>query len=88
MQFAANLLKSLDAFFELHPRFKEASFYLSGESYAGTYIPVTANEFVKRGGEMKKRTKVCVHVVVVDVVDVVVVVVDVVVVGVVVISQY
>lgn len=40
-------LKALLAFFEKFPNLKKNDFYMSGESYAGIYVPYLANEIIK-----------------------------------------
>ncbi|KAJ3697383.1 hypothetical protein LUZ61_001088 [Rhynchospora tenuis] len=44
---AADSHKFLLKWFELYPEFSENPFYISGESYAGVYIPTLAAEVVK-----------------------------------------
>ncbi|TVU13670.1 hypothetical protein EJB05_37090 [Eragrostis curvula] len=44
---AADAHKFLLKWFELYPEFQPNPFYLSGESYAGVYIPTIADEVVK-----------------------------------------
>jgi carboxypeptidase C (cathepsin A) len=39
----------LVGFFERFPHFKKSNFYLTGESYAGVYIPMLLNEIYKQG---------------------------------------
>ena len=51
-------MKALKHFFTLYPRFKNAELYLSGESYAGIYLPVLATEIIKENGTMSKNLKV------------------------------
>lgn len=41
---------ALIAFFERFPQFKKNDFYITGESYAGIYIPMTMGQIMKRGG--------------------------------------
>ena len=57
-QTAKSLLKALNHFFTLYPRFKNAEFYLSGESYAGIYLPMLADEIIKENGTIAKNLKV------------------------------
>ncbi|GJN11873.1 hypothetical protein PR202_ga30107 [Eleusine coracana subsp. coracana] len=44
---AADAHKFLLKWFELYPEFRSNPFYISGESYAGIYIPTIADEVVK-----------------------------------------
>ena len=44
---AVHNLKALLAFFEKFPSLKKNDFYLTGESYAGIYIPYLAYEVIK-----------------------------------------
>lgn len=54
---ATHLLLALQDFFEIHPRYKDFDLYLSGESYAGIYIPPLAKRIIKMGGEAEKNFK-------------------------------
>ncbi|GJN11872.1 hypothetical protein PR202_ga30106 [Eleusine coracana subsp. coracana] len=57
---AADAHKFLLKWFELYPEFQSNPFYLSGESYAGIYIPTIADEVVKgmeKGAEPKINLK-------------------------------
>jgi len=47
---AADNFASLKAFFALFPEFKGNDFWISGESYAGIYIPTLAYDIVTVGG--------------------------------------
>lgn len=37
----------IDADHRVQPRFKNTSFFISGESYAGVYLPMLADQLVK-----------------------------------------
>jgi len=47
---AQDTYEALVAFFELVPRFKKTPFWITGESYAGVYIPMLIDEIDSRGG--------------------------------------
>lgn len=46
-EIAANIKKFLDGFLEVNPEFKGRDFFITGESYAGHYIPAIAYHLVK-----------------------------------------
>lgn len=48
---------SLQAFFKEHPQFVKNDFYITGESYAGHYIPALASR-VHRGNKNKEGTHI------------------------------
>ncbi|XP_039129735.1 serine carboxypeptidase-like [Dioscorea cayenensis subsp. rotundata] len=52
-----DLYDFLQAFFEAHPKFLKNEFYITGESYAGHYIPAVA-ERVHRGNKGKEGLKI------------------------------
>jgi len=54
---AKSTLIALKHFFTLYPRFKDADLYLSGESYAGIYLPMLAAEILKHGETLAKNLK-------------------------------
>jgi len=58
----ASFLFTLQAFFAEHPEYAENDFFITGESYAGHYIPAFAAR-VHRGNKAKEGThinlKVC-----------------------------
>ena len=55
--FSKMLLLSLQAFFKEHPQFVKNDFYITGESYAGHYIPALASR-VHRGNKNKEGTHI------------------------------
>ena len=50
--------KALIAFFNKFPNLKKNDFYLTGESYAGIYIPWLANEIIKKNKLPSTETKI------------------------------
>ncbi|CAG8551048.1 12738_t:CDS:10 [Funneliformis caledonium] len=52
-QVTQQFLSFLDKFFEIFPEYSQDDMYLSGESYAGTFIPYIANGILKRNNERK-----------------------------------
>merc|ERR1719354_305960 len=54
---AKSLLKALKHFYALYPTFKDHELYLSGESYAGIYLPMLAAEILKEDGAIAKKLK-------------------------------
>ena len=46
-EIAANMKTFLDGFLEANPEYKGRDFFITGESYAGHYIPAIAYHFVK-----------------------------------------
>jgi carboxypeptidase C (cathepsin A) len=42
-------------FFKLHPELSKAPLFLTGESFAGKYIPHIAQSIIKHGGPLKER---------------------------------
>lgn len=50
--------KALLAFYEKFPKLKSNSFYMSGESYAGIYIPYLANEILRGNRLPSSQTKI------------------------------
>jgi len=46
-QLVAGILEMMHKFFAVFPHFRKAEVYLSGESFAGTYIPYIARGMVK-----------------------------------------
>lgn len=49
--------ESSQAFFKEHPQFVKNDFYITGESYAGHYIPALASR-VHRGNKNKEGTHI------------------------------
>lgn len=49
--------KAIQAFFDLHPKFKNRDFYIAGESYAGIFIPMMAVKFLT-DSNLKEKLKV------------------------------
>jgi len=45
---AVEFLSFLDQFFAMYPEFKERDFHLTGESYAGKYLPLFAFHILER----------------------------------------
>merc|ERR1719354_1427067 len=54
---AKSLLKALKHFYTLYPTFQDNELYLSGESYAGIYLPLLAAEILKENGSIAKNLK-------------------------------
>merc|ERR1719354_821441 len=54
---AKSLLKALKHFYALYPTFQDHELYLSGESYAGIYLPMLAAEIIKENGPIAKKLK-------------------------------
>ncbi|CAG8662159.1 11690_t:CDS:10 [Funneliformis caledonium] len=52
-QVSQQFLLFLDKFFEIFPEYTDDDMYLSGESYAGTFIPYMASSILKRNGVRK-----------------------------------
>jgi len=48
-------LNFLESFFEEFPEFQSHSFYLTGESYAGVYIPTLVREIMNAGSSSKTK---------------------------------
>ncbi|NDW60430.1 S10 family peptidase, partial [Yangia sp. PrR004] len=52
---AKDNLQAVIRFFEKFPELASHDFYISGESYAGTYIPLLANEIIEYNKEASKK---------------------------------
>ncbi|CAI2166925.1 9411_t:CDS:10 [Funneliformis geosporum] len=52
-QVSQQFLLFLDEFFEIFPEYADDDMYLSGESYAGTFIPYIASSILKRNSARK-----------------------------------
>jgi len=56
-QVAAGVHTFINEFLEANPEFQGRDIYVTGESYAGHYIPAVAYEFVTKGSDIKGNFK-------------------------------
>ena len=55
---ARDNLQALVQFFDKFPGYKKNDFYISGESYAGVYVPTLAYEIVKYNKLPNRKTTI------------------------------
>lgn len=51
---ADSFIKFMQAFLKVHPEYAKTNFFLTGESYAGKYIPNIANQILKFNDKAKE----------------------------------
>ena len=54
---AVELVQALRHFYELHPEYVSCDLYITGESYAGKYLPHIAAEIISQNNQHIKQVK-------------------------------
>jgi vitellogenic carboxypeptidase-like protein len=57
-QVSEDMYNVLHQFFELHPQYKDCPLYLTGESYAGKFVPELAHRIIRTEGESNHLKKI------------------------------